>query len=105
MTPRRARIGSGSDRDPGRSTLRRSRRQAARRLCAAILGALLTCSALADGSIVSYDNLAPAKAMGMATVLIASNPETGEDWADAVDIHIPDILDLAGAIRPWVTGQ
>jgi putative hydrolase of the HAD superfamily len=47
-------------------------------------------------------NLAPAKAMGMATVLVVSNPESGEDWPDAVDFRIPDILDLAGAIRPWV---
>jgi putative hydrolase of the HAD superfamily len=50
-------------------------------------------------------NLAPAKAIGMVTVLVASNPESGEDWPDAVDIRIPDILDLAGAIGLWAMGQ
>jgi len=50
----------------------------------------------------SADNLAPAKALGMLTVLVGieSSPETVS--RDGADMHIPNILDLADAIRPWV---
>lgn len=74
----------------------------------AYLRTLEILKAQADECFIVEDaarNLAPAKTMGMVTVLMASNPESGEDWPDAVDVRIPDILDLAGAIRPWVTGQ
>ncbi len=43
-------------------------------------------------------NLTPAKALGMATVLISDDP-----CQDGADICIPDILQLGEAIRPWIT--
>jgi putative hydrolase of the HAD superfamily len=44
----------------------------------------------------SIHNLAPAKAMGMATVLVGPSQSPG------VDVHIENILLLADAICPWL---
>lgn len=50
------------------------------------------------------DNLAPAKALGMLTVLVANQASPESPARDGSDIHIMDILDLAHAIRPWMEG-
>jgi putative hydrolase of the HAD superfamily len=48
-------------------------------------------------------NLAPAQAMGMGTVLVGAGSPPAESSQDGADICIADILDLADAIRPWLT--
>jgi putative hydrolase of the HAD superfamily len=62
--------------------------------------------ARADECIMVEDvahNLAPAKAMGMATVLVREDSSTGECCPDGVDTCIANILELAGALEPWLT--
>jgi putative hydrolase of the HAD superfamily len=49
------------------------------------------------------DNLPPAKALGMLTVLVGDNAPTGQPAQDGADIRIPGILDLAQAIHPWLS--
>lgn len=48
------------------------------------------------------DNLPPAKALGMLTVLVGGSTPTSQLAQDGADIRIPDILDLAQAIHPWL---
>ncbi len=50
----------------------------------------------------SADNLAPAKAMGMLTVLVGDDAPSSAFSQDGSDIYVADILDLADAIRPWI---
>jgi putative hydrolase of the HAD superfamily len=61
--------------------------------------------AQADECIIVEDmtqNLAPAKAMGMLTVLVADGSLPNESSWNGADVCIADILDLAEAIRPWI---
>jgi putative hydrolase of the HAD superfamily len=48
-------------------------------------------------------NLAPAQAMGMVTILVGASSPSAESLRAGADICITDILDLADAIRPWLT--
>jgi putative hydrolase of the HAD superfamily len=48
-------------------------------------------------------NLAPARKMGIVTILVSSGSSPPESPSDEADIHIADILHLADAIRPWLT--
>jgi putative hydrolase of the HAD superfamily len=60
----------------------------------------------ADECIMVEDvahNLAPAKTMGMATVLVWEDRSSDECCPDGVDICIANILALAGALAPWLT--
>jgi len=50
----------------------------------------------------SADNLAPAKALGMLTVIVGDESSPEVPPQDGADIYITDILDLADAIRPWI---
>lgn len=50
----------------------------------------------------SPENLAPAKAMGMLTVLVGDDAPSGAFSQDGSDIYVANILDLADAIRPWI---
>jgi putative hydrolase of the HAD superfamily len=50
----------------------------------------------------SAENLAPAKAMGMLTVLVSDAVPISAPSRDGADVLITDILDLADAIQPWV---
>jgi putative hydrolase of the HAD superfamily len=52
----------------------------------------------------SAENLAPAKALGMLTVLVGDVPPFSAPSQDGTDVHITDILGLAAAIRPWMRG-
>jgi len=52
----------------------------------------------------SPDNLAPAKAMGMLTVLVGGVSALSAPSRDGAHVHIVHILDLADAIRPWTAG-
>jgi putative hydrolase of the HAD superfamily len=45
-------------------------------------------------------NLAPARAMGMFGVLVRGEATRAQDGANAADIYIDDILELAQAIEP-----
>ncbi|MEJ2556323.1 MAG: pyrimidine 5'-nucleotidase [Anaerolineae bacterium] len=50
----------------------------------------------------AIQNLAPAQAMGMVTVLVGAGSPPVESSQDGADICIADILDLADAICPWL---
>ena len=67
-----------------------------------ILGARANECILVDDS---PDNLAPAKAMGMRTVLVGHGSSPQDPARDGADVHIKDILQLARAIRPWIPTQ
>jgi len=54
---------------------------------------------MADDSV---ENLAPAKEMGMLAVLVGEDSIPAHVTRDGADIHIPNILHLADAIRPWL---
>lgn len=59
----------------------------------------------ADECIMVEDvapNLTPAKAMGMATVLVKEDRSSDECCPDGVDACIASILELAGALEPWL---
>ena len=47
-------------------------------------------------------NLAPARDLGMLTVLVGDGDRVGKTSGDGADIHISDILHLAEAIRTWL---
>jgi putative hydrolase of the HAD superfamily len=64
-----------------------------------ILGARSEACILVDDAA---HNLAPAKAMGMLTVLVGDSLPPAEPAGDEADIRIADILHLADAIRPWL---
>jgi putative hydrolase of the HAD superfamily len=71
----------------------------------AYLRILEVLAARADECILVEDasrNLAPAKAMGMLTVLVGGGSPPANALAEEADVCIPDILHLAEAIRPWV---
>jgi putative hydrolase of the HAD superfamily len=48
------------------------------------------------------ENLAPAKDLGMLTVLVGDSSLSSTPSRDGADMDIPDILYLADAIRPWI---
>jgi putative hydrolase of the HAD superfamily len=50
----------------------------------------------------SAENLAPAKSMGMLTVLVGIESPPESVSRDGADMHIPNILQLADAIGPWL---
>jgi putative hydrolase of the HAD superfamily len=50
----------------------------------------------------SVENLGPAKAMGMLTVLVGEDSIPSHVARDGADICIPNILQLADAIGPWL---
>jgi putative hydrolase of the HAD superfamily len=50
----------------------------------------------------SAENLAPARALGMLTVLAGNESPLQTRSQDGTDLHIIDILDLADAIHPWM---
>ena len=50
----------------------------------------------------SVENLAPARTMGMLTVLVGEYAPPGHFRQDGADIHISNILQLADAIGPWM---
>jgi putative hydrolase of the HAD superfamily len=50
----------------------------------------------------SAENLAPAKNLGMLTVLAGNKTPLQTTSRNDADVHITDILDLADAIRPWI---
>ncbi len=50
-------------------------------------------------------NLAPAKALGMAVVLVDSGAPLLDCASGEVDFCIPDILGLKEAIRPWLAAD
>jgi putative hydrolase of the HAD superfamily len=52
----------------------------------------------------SAENLAPAKALGMLTVLAGDGSPFCAPSRDGANVHITNILDLADAIRPWMRG-
>jgi putative hydrolase of the HAD superfamily len=59
----------------------------------------------ADECIMVEDvahNLTPAKAMGMVTILVQEDRSSGERCPDGVDACIATILELAGALEPWL---
>jgi len=53
----------------------------------------------------SAENLIPARALGMLTVLVGNQSSPEAPSRDGADIHIADILHLADAIRPWTGNQ
>jgi putative hydrolase of the HAD superfamily len=66
-----------------------------------------TLSARPDECILVEDavhNLAPAKAMGMLTVLVEDGSLPPDSSQQEFHIRIEDILQLAEIIRPWLTG-
>lgn len=66
-----------------------------------------TLNARAEECIMVEDaahNLAPAKALGMLTVLIEDGSSAPDSSGNEVHIRIQDILQLAQIIRPWLTG-
>jgi putative hydrolase of the HAD superfamily len=50
----------------------------------------------------SADNLVPARALGMLTVLVGNQSSLESASRNGADMNISDILDLARAIRPWI---
>jgi putative hydrolase of the HAD superfamily len=52
----------------------------------------------------SAENLAPAKALGMLTVLVGNESSPEAPSRDGADGYIANILDLADAIQPWIRG-
>lgn len=70
--------------------------------------ALEILDARADECIMVEDtpgNLAPARALGMLTVLVSNQSSPESLSRDEADILITDILELGHAIRPWLGGQ
>jgi putative hydrolase of the HAD superfamily len=53
----------------------------------------------------SAENLIPAKALGMLTILVGNKSSPEAPSRDGADIRIMGILDLADAIRPWTGDQ